>query len=98
MAQSDEAGSGAAPAPAQTPAASAKAGATGGQKGKDKNGKRTEINFEDQLIEGQAQKPELFFMLQKDNKNFKRLIQLRENFLPEMQKSSEDVVRKGSGT
>lgn len=55
--------------------------------------KRTTINFEDQLIEGQAQKPELFYLLQQRNNNFKRLIRLRENFLPEMRKSSEDVGR-----
>jgi len=64
--------------------------------------KKTTINFEDQLIEGQAQKPELFYLLQQRNNNFKRLIRLRENFLPEMRKTSEDVGRtpggKGSGT
>src|SRR4051812_40416592 len=56
-------------------------------------GKRTTINFEDQLVEGQTQKPELFYLLQQRNNNFKRLIRLRENFLPEMRKSSEDVGR-----
>lgn len=63
--------------------------------------KRTTVNFEDQLVEGQAQKPELFYLLQQRNNNFKRLIRLRENFLPEMRKTSEDVGRpaqgKGSG-
>lgn len=63
--------------------------------------KRTTINFEDQLVEGQAQKPELFYLLQQRNNNFKRLIRLRENFLPEMRKTSEDVSRpvggKGNG-
>lgn len=60
--------------------------------------KRTTINFEDQLVEGQAQKPELFYLLQQRNNNFKRLIRLRENFLPEMRKSSEDIGRhSGAG-
>jgi hypothetical protein len=62
--------------------------------------KRTSINFEDQLVEGQTQKPELFYLLQQKNNNFKRLIRLRENFIPEMRKTSEDVGRtsgKGSG-
>lgn len=62
-----------------------------------KSGKRTTVNFEDQLVEGQAQKPELFYLLQQRNNNFKRLIKLRENFLPEMRKTSEDIGRKGSG-
>ncbi len=47
-----------------------------------KEGKKTSVNFEDQLIEGQTQKPELFYLLQNRNNNFKRLIKLRENFLP----------------
>lgn len=64
--------------------------------GKDpSSSKRRSINFEDQLIEGQAQKPELFYLLQQRNANFKRLIRLRENFLPEMRKSAEDVGRSG---
>lgn len=55
--------------------------------------KRTSINFEDQLVEGQTQKPELFYLLQQRNNNYKRLIRLRENFLPEMKKTAEDVTR-----
>ncbi len=69
-------------------------------KAKSAEGKRTSINFEDQLIEGEAQKPELFYLLQQRNNNFKRLIRLRENFLPEMRKTSEELGRssRGSGT
>lgn len=59
--------------------------------------KKTTVNFEDQLIEGQTQKPELFYLLQQRNTNFKRLIKLRENFLPEMRKTSEDFNRHDSG-
>ena len=69
------------------------------QKSSGKNSqKRTTINFEDQLVEGQAQKPELFYLLQQRNNNFKRLIRLRENFLPEMRKASEDVGHRGGGS
>ncbi len=59
-------------------------------------GKRTTIDFEDELIEGQAQKPDLSYLLQKRQFNYKRMIKLRENFLPEMRKTSEDMQRKGS--
>ncbi len=59
--------------------------------------KKTTVNFEDQLIEGQTQKPELFYLLQQRSPNFKRLIKLRENFLPEMQDTAEDMNRSGSG-
>jgi hypothetical protein len=53
----------------------------------------TEINFEDELIEGEVKKPELLYLLQKKQFNFKRLIKLRENFLPEMNRTAEDIGR-----
>lgn len=58
--------------------------------------RRTSINFEDELIEGEVKKPELFYLLQKKQFNFKRLIKLRENFLPEMRRTAEDMPRGGS--
>jgi len=51
------------------------------------------LNFEDELVEGATQKPELFYLFQKKNFNYKRLIKLRENFLPEMRKTTEDIQR-----
>jgi hypothetical protein len=85
---------------AQTPQAPAKDAppAAGSKPAAGKEGKKTSVNFEDQLIEGQTQKPELFYLLQNRNNNFKRLIKLRENFLPEMRKTAEDVGRKDAGT
>jgi hypothetical protein len=68
--------------------------ATGG--GQKKGSKRTTINFEDQLIEGRTQKPELFVLLQNRMNNSRRLFKLRENFLPEMRKTAEDVGRAES--
>lgn len=58
--------------------------------------KRTDINFEDQLIQGELRKPELFYLLQKKQINFGRLIRLRENFIPEMERNSSDVRRGGA--
>ena len=55
--------------------------------------KKTSINFEDQLVQGELRKPELFYLLQKKQFNFGRLIKLRENFLPEMRKTAEEVER-----
>lgn len=55
--------------------------------------KTTSINFEDELVEGEVKKPELLYLLQKKQFNFKRLIKLRENFLPEMNRTSEDIQR-----
>lgn len=55
--------------------------------------KRTVINFEDELIEGDVKKPELSYLLQKKQFNFGKLIKLRENFLPEMQSTAEKIER-----
>lgn len=54
---------------------------------------RQSISFEDELVEGSTQKPELFYLFQKKNFNYKRLIKLRENFIPEAQRSIEDIQR-----
>ena len=43
------------------------------------------------------QTPELFYLFQKKNFNYKRLIKLRENFLPEMRRTSEDIQRLRGG-
>lgn len=55
--------------------------------------KKQTLSFEDELVEGNTQKPELFYLFQKKNFNYKRLIRLRENFLPEMRKTSEEIQR-----
>ena len=63
---------------------------------KAKKEKTTTLNFEDELVSGETSKPELFYLFQKKNFNYKRLIRLRENFLPEMRKTSEDISRSRS--
>ncbi|MBX2988790.1 MAG: hypothetical protein KF802_12920 [Bdellovibrionaceae bacterium] len=62
-----------------------------------KPGRKATLNFEDELVEGSTQKPELFYLFQKKNFNYKRLIKLRQNFLPEMRKTSEDIQRVRGG-
>lgn len=59
--------------------------------------KKAIINFEDELVEGGANKPDLFYLLQKKQLNYKRLIKLREDFIPEMKSTAEEVQRRGSG-
>ncbi len=61
-----------------------------------KGERKKTLSFEDELVEGATQKPELFYLFQKKNFNYKRLIKLRENFLPEMRKTSEDLQRARS--
>lgn len=62
-----------------------------------KTPKKQVLNFEDELVEGGSQKPELFYLFQKKNFNYTRLIKLRENFLPEMRKTSEEIQRQRGG-
>ena len=68
-------------------AANSKGGGAAGDK------KRTSIDFEDELVEGELKKPELFYLLQKKQFNFKRLIKLREDFLPEMRRDADEIRR-----
>lgn len=74
-------------APSQSPAAP-KAAA-----GKPPGERKKSLSFEDELVQGATAKPELEYILTKKNFNFKRLIKLRENFQPEMRRTSEDVGR-----
>lgn len=77
------------------PAASSSGGAS---KSRPKGTRTQKLNFEDELVEGGTQKPELFYLFQKKNFNYKRLIKLRQNFIPEMRKTSEDIQRIRGGT
>lgn len=79
--------------------APAAAPSSGAPKARASKGTRTQkLNFEDELVEGGTQKPELFYLFQKKNFNYKRLIKLRQNFIPEMRKTSEDIQRIRGGT
>jgi hypothetical protein len=58
-----------------------------------KPSKKVEVNFDDELVEGELNKPELSYLITKKQFNFGKLIKLRENFLPEMRKTSEEIKR-----
>lgn len=61
--------------------------------------KKQTVNFEEELIQGEIKRPDFFFLMSKKQFNFGRLIKLRENFLLEMRKTSEDIQRsKGDGS
>ena len=59
--------------------------------------RRATLNFEDELVEGNSQKPDMFYLFQKKNFNYKRLIKLRENFIPETRRTTEDLQRVRGG-
>lgn len=58
-----------------------------------KKPKRTNVDFEDQLIKGDIQRPDVIYLLQKKQFNFGKLIKMRENFIPEMTKTAEDLEK-----
>ncbi len=58
-----------------------------------KEPRKQSITFEDELVEGSTQKPDLFYLFQKKNYNFSRMMKLRKDFIPEMKRSTEDVQR-----
>jgi hypothetical protein len=55
--------------------------------------RKATLNFEDELVEGSTQKPDLFYLFQKKNINYDRLIKMRENFIPEARRTTEDLQR-----
>ena len=59
------------------------------QGGGSANKKQSMIHFkfsDDELVQGAAPNPEVDYINQKDEKNFKKLIRLRDNFIPEAQR------------
>lgn len=59
---------------------------------KSKQGPRTTVlSFEDELIQGDVSSPDLFVILKNKNLNFGKLLRLRENFIPEMRQTRQDV-------
>ena len=55
------------------------------------------INLGDELIEGNLENPELLTLLNRKKRSFKNLIKLRENFLPEMRRSAENILHQSRG-
>lgn len=53
--------------------------------------KKTVIDFTDVAVEGELTKPEGSYAISKRKTTFKTLIRIRDNFNPELQKSSEHL-------
>ena len=51
--------------------------------------KKFNVKFDDEMVKGGTETPEAEFLFQKGDFNFKRLIRLRENFIPEVQKGKD---------
>jgi hypothetical protein len=53
--------------------------------------KRTQIDFTDVAVEGELTKPEGAYALSRKKTQFKSLIKVRDNFVPELQKSPDNL-------
>ncbi len=53
--------------------------------------KKFNVKFDDEMVKGGAEKPEVEYLFQRGDVNFKKLIRLRENFIPEVQKGKDDM-------
>ena len=53
--------------------------------------KKTVYDFEDDLVEGELQRPDGEFIDTRRKAKHSSLIKIRENFIPEMLKSAEDI-------
>ncbi len=53
--------------------------------------KKTVIDFTDVAVEGELTKPEGTYSLSKNKTNFRSLIKVRDNFVPELQKSVDNL-------
>lgn len=53
--------------------------------------KKTVIDFTDVAVEGELTKPEGSYAISKKKTSFKSLIKIRDNFVPELQKSVDNL-------
>jgi len=53
--------------------------------------KRTTVNFEDQLIKGENQKPDLLTIFKRKNLNHKKLLNYRWDFLDRMRATANGI-------
>lgn len=77
-----------APAPAPTTTSVSKTKVLKADKGT-----RVQLKFEDELVSGKPDSPDSTMIQLRKNPNFKKLIKIRENFNPEMERS-KNVFQK----
>lgn len=52
--------------------------------------KQISVKFGDEFVKGQEEHPSAEYMFERKQFNFKKMIQLRENFIPEVEKGKDD--------
>ncbi len=51
--------------------------------------KKVRLNFENELVNSKSEKPEIESIFQGTNFNYKKMIKLRQNFIPEAERGQE---------
>ena len=55
-----------------------------------KESKKIVIQFDNELIDGKRESPELDYLFIRKEANYKKMMKLRDNFLPEVKKGKRD--------
>ena len=55
-----------------------------------KSPKKIVIEFDNELVGGKRESPELDYLFSRKEANYKKMMKLRENFLPEVKKGKRD--------
>ena len=55
-----------------------------------KSPKKIVIQFDNELVDGKRESPELDYLFSRKEANYKKMMKLRENFLPEVKKGKRD--------
>lgn len=55
---------------------------------------RIKLQFDEDLVKGNAENTELNFIQTRKENNFKKMIKIRENFIPEIESSSSELGSK----
>lgn len=56
--------------------------------------KKLKISFDDELVKGQQANPEVEYIFTRSQFNYKKMIRLRENFIPEIDKGRDEFRGK----
>ncbi len=55
-----------------------------------KSPKKIVIQFDNELVDGKRENPELDYLFTRKEANYKKMMKLRDNFLPEVKKGKRD--------
>lgn len=83
------------PAPGSTPSENSTGGSNAPIKlDRSKITNRIKLQFDEDLVKGNAENTELNFIQTRKDNSFKKMIKIRENFIPEIESSASELGSK----